>query len=98
MRIGSKRSAGDERRREIQSEGMLKSRSSDHVDDDRLPEISTYENYFGFTASPFSSAPDPTVFYFNPVYQSALGALRHGLKTSHGLVVLAGPVGTGKRA
>src|SRR5829696_9128086 len=98
MRIGSKHTAADERMREVGSEGMLKSASYDRVHSDRLPEFSTYQKYFGFTASPFPSAPNPNVFYFNPVYQSALGTLRHGLATRNGLIVLTGSVGTGKTA
>jgi len=57
-----------------------------------------YQKYFGFRALPFASAPDPKVFYLNPVYQAALGTLRYGVLAKKGLIVLTGAVGTGKTA
>jgi general secretion pathway protein A len=57
-----------------------------------------YQEYFGFRALPFASAPDPKVFYLNPVYQAALGTLRYGVLAKKGLIVLTGAVGTGKTA
>ena len=57
-----------------------------------------YEQFFGFTVSPFASNPDPRIFYFNPVYEAASTKLRHGLVTRCGVMLLTGPAGTGKTA
>jgi general secretion pathway protein A len=57
-----------------------------------------YQDYFGFSSLPFASAPDPQVFYLNPVYQEALAKLQYGILAKRGVIVLTGPVGTGKTA
>jgi general secretion pathway protein A len=57
-----------------------------------------YQEYFGFRALPFASAPDPHFFYANPVYQAALATLQYGILSKKGVIVLTGPVGTGKTA
>jgi general secretion pathway protein A len=57
-----------------------------------------YQEYFGFCSLPFASAPDPQVFYLNPVYQEALAKLQYGILAKRGVIVLTGAVGTGKTA
>lgn len=55
-----------------------------------------YREYFQFTGLPFPSAPDAQVYYINPVYQTALDTLRHGVVTRKGLMVLSGAAVSGK--
>jgi general secretion pathway protein A len=55
-----------------------------------------YNNYFGFSESPFSITPDPRFFYTNPVYQEAYANLRYGIEKKRGFIVITGEVGTGK--
>jgi general secretion pathway protein A len=55
-----------------------------------------YNNYFGFSESPFSVTPDPRFFYTNPVYQEAYANLRYGIEQKKGFIVITGEVGTGK--
>jgi general secretion pathway protein A len=55
-----------------------------------------YNNYFGFSESPFSVTPDPRFFYTNPVYQEAYANLRYGIEKKKGFIVITGEVGTGK--
>src|SRR5438132_7723293 len=55
-----------------------------------------YNNYFGFSVSPFSVTPDPGFFYTNPVYQEAYANLRYGIEAKKGFIVITGEVGTGK--
>ena len=55
-----------------------------------------YNNYFGFSESPFSVTPDPRFFYTNPVYQEAYANLRYGIEKKRGFIVITGEVGTGK--
>jgi type II secretory pathway predicted ATPase ExeA len=57
-----------------------------------------YQEFFGFSTLPFASAPDPRIFYLNPVYQAALDTLRYGVLSRKGLMVLTGAVGAGKTA
>lgn len=55
-----------------------------------------YNSYFGFSLSPFSVTPDPSLFYTNPVYQEAYATLRYGIEAKKGFIVITGEVGTGK--
>lgn len=55
-----------------------------------------YNNYFGFSCSPFSVTPDPNFFYSNAVYQEAYANLRYGIEAKKGFIVISGEVGTGK--
>lgn len=55
-----------------------------------------YEQYFAFTRSPFTVAPNPRFLYPSPQYRDGLERLWHGLKKEGGFVVLTGEVGTGK--
>lgn len=55
-----------------------------------------YRNYFGLRASPFGVNPDPRFLYMMPRVREALAALRYGIATRKGFVILTGEVGTGK--
>jgi general secretion pathway protein A len=57
-----------------------------------------YQEHFGFRVLPFASAPDPSFFYLNPVYEAALSKLRYGVLAKKGIIVLTGAIGTGKTA
>ena len=55
-----------------------------------------YNEYFGFTESPFNVTSDPRFFYSNRHYQEAFTGLRWGIKLRQGLIVMTGEPGTGK--
>lgn len=56
-----------------------------------------YYEYFGFSAPPFSIAPDPRYLYLSPRHNEALAHLLYGLQSqSGGFVLLTGEVGAGK--
>ena len=55
-----------------------------------------YNNYFGFSVSPFCATPDPGFFYTNSVYQEAYASLQYGIEAKKGFIVITGEVGTGK--
>jgi energy-coupling factor transporter ATP-binding protein EcfA2 len=54
-----------------------------------------YNEYFGFTESPFNVTSDPRFFYSNRHYQEAFTGLRWGIKLRQGLI-MTGEAGTGK--
>ncbi len=55
-----------------------------------------YEEHFGFTATPFSIAPDPRYLFMSEQHREALAHLLYGIKSDGGFVMLTGEVGTGK--
>lgn len=55
-----------------------------------------YQEHFGFTAPPFSIAPDPHSLYMSERHQEALAHLFYGMQVDGGFVLLTGEVGTGK--
>ncbi len=55
-----------------------------------------YNEYFGFSESPFSIAPDPRYLFMSERHREALAHLLYGLKVDGGFVLLTGEVGTGK--
>lgn len=55
-----------------------------------------YNDYFGFSVSPFSITPDPRFFYTTPVYREAFANLQYGIEAKKGFIVVTGEVGTGK--
>ena len=55
-----------------------------------------YNEYFGFTESPFNVTSDPRFFYSNRLYQEAFTGLRWGVKLRRGFMVMTGESGTGK--
>lgn len=55
-----------------------------------------YQDFFQLRANPFASSPDPNFLFEMPHTREALAALRYGISTHKGFVVLTGEVGTGK--
>lgn len=55
-----------------------------------------YNQFFSFTQSPFSIAPNPAFLYQQEQYAKALAVLEYGLTYRGGFVLLTGEVGTGK--
>ena len=55
-----------------------------------------YEQHFGFTARPFSIAPDPRFLFMSHRHSDALAHLVYGVSEGGGFVQLTGEVGTGK--
>jgi general secretion pathway protein A len=55
-----------------------------------------YHQHFDLSGAPFSTTPDPRVFYVNEVYREAYATLVYGVRERKGFVLLTGEVGTGK--
>src|SRR4051812_2844522 len=55
-----------------------------------------YNDWWGFTESPFNLSPDPLFFYASEQHQQALAKLIHGVESRKGFIALTGEVGTGK--
>lgn len=55
-----------------------------------------YHQYFGFTKSPFSIAPDPHNLFMSQQHREALAHLLYGATAGGGFVLLTGEIGTGK--
>lgn len=55
-----------------------------------------YQQFFNFTTSPFSIAPDPHFIYMSEHHQEGLAHLFYGINQGGGFVALTGEVGTGK--
>ncbi|MGH7929502.1 MAG: ExeA family protein, partial [Candidatus Binatia bacterium] len=55
-----------------------------------------YNNYFGFSESPFNITPNSRFYYRTPSCDEALGIARYGITTRKGIVVVVGEPGTGK--
>lgn len=53
-------------------------------------------DYFGFSADPFSIAPNPAMLYPSQQHLAALEELRYGLDRPGGFMLLTGDVGIGK--
>ena len=67
------------------------------------PEIATaqprgmlYEDFFGLSARPFRTLPDPEYLYLSDGHQLALSTLRYGVLTRAPVTVMTGEAGTGK--
>lgn len=56
----------------------------------------TYEEYYGFTHSPFTLSPDPQFLFLSESHAEALQLLRESVRRREGFIVLTGDVGTGK--
>ncbi len=52
--------------------------------------------YFGFSKTPFSIAPDPSLLYWSHFHRDALANLELSIASGSGLVLFSGEVGTGK--
>ena len=55
-----------------------------------------YNEYFGFSESPFNVTSDPRFFHSNRLYQETFTGLRWGTKLRQGLIIMTGEAGTGK--
>lgn len=52
--------------------------------------------YFGFSKTPFSISPDPSLLYWSHLHRDALANLELSIASGSGLVLFSGEVGTGK--
>jgi len=55
-----------------------------------------YEDYWGFTESPFENVPDPSFLYESPQHKEALSRMLYGISRRKGCIMLTGEVGCGK--
>lgn len=55
-----------------------------------------YTAHFGLRALPFENVPDPAFFFNEGEYQRVLRRLTAAVQAGRGLMVLAGPIGSGK--
>ena len=55
-----------------------------------------YNNYFGFSESPFNITPSSRFYFRTPSCEEVLGIVHHGIETRKGVIVVTGLPGTGK--
>jgi general secretion pathway protein A len=55
-----------------------------------------YASFYGFKDEPFRLTPDPRYLHLSEPHQAALTAVLEGIFYRKGLVMLTGPIGTGK--
>jgi len=55
-----------------------------------------YTNYYGIYLNPFENTPDPRFLFPSKSHREVLAALRYGVESAKGFILLAGDVGTGK--
>ncbi len=55
-----------------------------------------YQEYFGFTTSPFELSPDPSFFFSSEKSTAALASISYAISRRKGFLVMTGEVGTGK--
>ena len=55
-----------------------------------------YLSYYGLKAEPFRLTPDPHFLHFSEPHQTALTVVMEGILYRKGLVMITGPIGTGK--
>ena len=55
-----------------------------------------YQDYFGLSDLPFRVTPEPQFLFSNPAHRNAYAALREGIDSRRGLIVISGEIGTGK--
>lgn len=55
-----------------------------------------YQDYFGLTDLPFRVTPEPQFLFSNPTHRNTCAALRDGINSRRGLIVITGEIGTGK--
>src|SRR5215510_14969768 len=58
--------------------------------------IGMYQDFYGFTTSPFAPTPDRQFLYTSESYKDCWSSLLYGLEHGDGLLVLTGEIGTGK--
>lgn len=56
----------------------------------------TYKDHFGLGRLPFENVPDPDFFFNQGEYQRVLRRITDALTSGRGLMVVAGPIGSGK--
>ncbi len=61
-----------------------------------LKQVSMYTNHFSLKSLPFENVPDPAYFFDQGDYSRVLSRMIDSLWAGRGLMVLAGPIGTGK--
>jgi len=61
-----------------------------------LEQGSMYTNHFSLESLPFENVPDPAYFFDQGDYSRVLSRMIDSLWAGRGLIVLAGPIGTGK--
>ena len=55
-----------------------------------------YTEHFGFNKLPFENVPDPAFFFNHGDYQRIRSRLENSLKAGRGLMLVTGPIGSGK--
>jgi general secretion pathway protein A len=55
-----------------------------------------YLAHYNLRVKPFQLSPDPTFLWLGEQYKEALAALEYGIRSTKGLILLTGDVGTGK--
>jgi general secretion pathway protein A len=55
-----------------------------------------YNDYFGFSESPFNITPNPRFYYRTESCDEVLAVVKHGIETRKGLLVIVGEPGSGK--
>lgn len=55
-----------------------------------------YEEYYGLTAKPFQTNPDPMFYFGSRQHRRAMAYLEYGLHRNEGFIVITGEVGAGK--
>jgi len=55
-----------------------------------------YISYYGLKAEPFRLTPDPQFLHLSETHQAALTVVMEGILYRKGLVMITGPIGTGK--
>ena len=55
-----------------------------------------YQNHFSLAVMPFESTPDPAFIYLRDQYRDALAGMIHAVVARKALMVVAGPIGSGK--
>ncbi len=55
-----------------------------------------YNNYFGFSESPFNITPSSRFYFRTPSCEEVLGVVHHGIEARKGVIAVTGLPGTGK--
>jgi general secretion pathway protein A len=55
-----------------------------------------YERFYNLRERPFALSPDPEYLYLSRVHREALDAIRYGIESRAGFIVVTGDIGAGK--
>ena len=55
-----------------------------------------YERFYNLRERPFALSPDPEYLYLSRVHREALDAIRYGIESRAGFIVVTGEIGAGK--